>query len=89
MGPLTCQRRRARGREAGGGREGSQPHHLQPEEARTPAPPRPLVTSAPAGHSTAAPAGSPGADWPVEGEAGGRGREEGNPAGGCHGRSRA
>ena len=86
-GPLTCQGCRTRGREAGGEREGSQPHHLQPAEARrigpALAPPIPPVTSAP--RTTQRPPlracrGSRLAGGERE-AGGGSWREEGNPAG--------
>nr|CAI9701084.1 unnamed protein product [Rangifer tarandus platyrhynchus] len=63
--------RRGAGKRAVGW-EGSQPLHLQPAEARRTgpalAPPLPPVTSVPTDHSTAAAAGLPAFDWPVERE---------------------
>lgn len=86
-----CQ---ARGGEGAASRKGPSPSADRPlslrPAGRALAPPCPPVTSAPADHSTAAPAASQGADWLMRGEAGGSRRSRGNRwGGGCHGRSRA
>ncbi|XP_038394732.1 uncharacterized protein LOC102156927 [Canis lupus familiaris] len=79
--PVSGRRRGAgKGRRAGRVADPTdRPPRLRPRPVGA-GPALPTVTSAPADHSTAAPAGSLGADWPVGGRAGGR-RNRGKPCG--------